>query len=256
MPLNDSAMRTPYLAIFTVLLLILAPSDEAEAQNVSINLEGLPGHGSSILDVSSSDRGVLLPRMTQAERNAIPSPAEGLLVYQVNETRGFYVFSNGAWQAVSGGAAEVDTPELFNAFSTDFLVTGNAWAPVPGMTVSVTIPPGKSAKAQVIADIGLITNGTNNNNHSCTDMAIVMNGALLPDAGYKRVTAGTGATSTHNNHFQNPVVTGHVELTAGTYNFSLFAIRTCNGGNTRTALLGGDNTSLLQGSIAVQLIYD
>lgn len=238
------------------MVLVLARHQDVNAQNVSINDEGLPGHASSILDVASNSRGVLLPRMTEAERNAIASPAEGLLLYQTNGTTGFYVHSSGAWQALAGGAAEVDMPELYRAHSTDFLLTGNTWSIVPGMSLDFTIPSGKSAKAHILVDVGVVTNASGNNNHSCTDIAITVNGSFLPNAGYKRVTAGTGATSTHNNNVKNPVVTGYSELAAGDYNVSIYAVRTCTGGNTRNAVLGGDSASLLQGTMTVQLIYD
>lgn len=59
-------------------------------QSVSINDSGAPAASSSILDVSSTNSGVLIPRMTAAERSAIASPAQGLLVYQTTEPGGFY----------------------------------------------------------------------------------------------------------------------------------------------------------------------
>jgi len=51
---------------------------------------------SSILDVVSTNKGVLIPRMSTTERNAIVSPAEGLLVYD-NVLKGFYGFNGTAW---------------------------------------------------------------------------------------------------------------------------------------------------------------
>lgn len=245
----------PYMMIATMVL-VMAKHQNASAQNVSINNEGMPGHASSILDVASDSRGVLLPRMTEAQRNAIPSPAEGLLLYQTNGSTGFYVHSGGTWESLSGGAAQVDMPELLKVHSSDFLITGNNWSMVPGMSLDFTIPPGKAAKAHIIVDIGLVTNASGNNNHSCTDIAIILNENFLPDAGYKRVTAGSGSTSNHNNHIKNTVVTGYSELATGDYNVSIYAVRTCTGGNTRNAVLGGDSTSLLQGTMTVQLIYD
>ncbi len=41
--------------------------------------------GSSVLDVSSTDKGVLLPRITTVQRDAILNPAEGLTVYNLDE---------------------------------------------------------------------------------------------------------------------------------------------------------------------------
>jgi hypothetical protein len=43
-----------------------------------------------MLDIKSTTRGMLSPRMTQAQRNAIISPATGLVVYQTDNTPGYY----------------------------------------------------------------------------------------------------------------------------------------------------------------------
>ncbi len=45
---------------------------------------------SAVMDISSSNKGMLIPRMTRANRDAIANPATGLLLYQTNETPGFY----------------------------------------------------------------------------------------------------------------------------------------------------------------------
>jgi hypothetical protein len=62
----------------------------AFSQAVAVNSTGASPDGSSILDVSSNTRGLLLPRMTQAQRNAITSPANGLFIYQTYGTIGLY----------------------------------------------------------------------------------------------------------------------------------------------------------------------
>lgn len=46
---------------------------------------------SAKLEVASTNKGLLLPRMTAAQRTAISAPANGLLVYQTDATTGFYV---------------------------------------------------------------------------------------------------------------------------------------------------------------------
>ncbi|PZR23702.1 MAG: hypothetical protein DI535_23390 [Citrobacter freundii] len=63
---------------------------------------------SAMLDVSSTTQGMLIPRMSLAQRNLIASPATGLLVYQTDNTPGFYMNSGTAavpnWQPLGGTA--------------------------------------------------------------------------------------------------------------------------------------------------------
>ncbi|GAB3717714.1 hypothetical protein GCM10027592_60010 [Spirosoma flavus] len=47
------------------------------------------------LDVSSTDKGMLVPRVASTAN--VTSPTEGLLVYQTGGTAGFYVYKSGAW---------------------------------------------------------------------------------------------------------------------------------------------------------------
>ncbi len=56
---------------------------------------------SAKLDVSSTSQGLLTPRMTAAQRIAIASPAEGLLVYQTSVPAGFYFYKAGVWTSLS-----------------------------------------------------------------------------------------------------------------------------------------------------------
>ena len=70
----------------------------AAAQGFSINTTGAPANGSAMLDVQSTTKGLLLPRMTKAQKNAITTPATGLLVYQVApDSVGFHYYNGTQW---------------------------------------------------------------------------------------------------------------------------------------------------------------
>lgn len=55
-----------------------------------------PG-ASSLLDLSSTTKGFVLPRMTKAQRNAIASPVAGMAVYQTDNTPGLRVYDGTNW---------------------------------------------------------------------------------------------------------------------------------------------------------------
>ena len=54
------------------------------AQSVSINTDGSTAHSSSILEVKSTNKGMLVPRMNALQRDAIAGPATGLLIYNTD----------------------------------------------------------------------------------------------------------------------------------------------------------------------------
>jgi hypothetical protein len=63
---------------------------------------------SSILDLTSTTQGMLAPRMTESERDAITSPANGLLIYQTNNASGFYYWDGSSWKSFGGGGTDND----------------------------------------------------------------------------------------------------------------------------------------------------
>lgn len=78
------------------------------AQNVAVNNSGTSAHSSAILDISSNNKGVLVPRMMSIERTGIQNPANGLLVYDLN-SNSFWFYSNG-WQQLGAGSGSMSGP--------------------------------------------------------------------------------------------------------------------------------------------------
>ena len=75
----------------------------ANAQTgVSINETGNSADASAMLDVSSTTTGMLIPRMTEVQRDAIGSPATGLMIYQTDGATGFYYYDSAAWVSATG----------------------------------------------------------------------------------------------------------------------------------------------------------
>jgi hypothetical protein len=100
----------------------------ARAQ-VAINTTGDAAHASAMLEVSSNNKGILIPRMTTAERTAIVNPASGLLVFDTT-TNSFWYFhgTSAEWQQIGtsvAGASELDElSDVISDGSSLFLGSG------------------------------------------------------------------------------------------------------------------------------------
>ena len=81
-----------------VVLLIVTNIVTGYSQNVAINNNGASPDATAILDISSTTKGVLVPRMLSVERTAILNPAQGLMVYDIT-TRTFW-FYDGQWKEI------------------------------------------------------------------------------------------------------------------------------------------------------------
>src|SRR6516162_8516497 len=79
---------------FTALIVSVQISS---SQSVTINTDGSLPSTSAMLDVKSTTKGFLIPRMTMVQRNAIASPATGLLIFQTDVVPGFYYYSGSGW---------------------------------------------------------------------------------------------------------------------------------------------------------------
>ena len=83
--------------IFFTLLACLFIGGFTSAQNVGISDTGNIPDPSAMLDIKSTTSGLLIPRMLESERLAIASPANGLLVYQTDDTVGFWYYDVNRW---------------------------------------------------------------------------------------------------------------------------------------------------------------
>ena len=105
---------------------------------VSINVLNKSTDKDAILDIQSNDKGIMIPRLTVANRPA--SPSQGLLIYQTDNTPGFYYYDGSAWTRLvnttpsSGGriAAPVQsTSQAKGVYKKGFgkLIDGAAFVP-------------------------------------------------------------------------------------------------------------------------------
>jgi trimeric autotransporter adhesin len=74
-------MKKLILSATALSFLYIAP---VKSQSLGINTDGSSAHATAMLDVKSTTKGLLIPRMTSVQRTAIASPATGLQVYDTD----------------------------------------------------------------------------------------------------------------------------------------------------------------------------
>jgi hypothetical protein len=120
--------------------------------NAQIGIGTVTPNASSVLDISSTTKGMLAPRMTTAERIAIATPAESLLVYDTTvKAFYFYNLSTTSWVKIANessvlrnnyklikSAADL-APELTAGGGSSYLLTANTYYEING-TIALSFP--------------------------------------------------------------------------------------------------------------------
>ncbi len=101
--------------IFAAAALLISQFSLAQ---VAVTTDGSGPDASAMLDVKSTTKGVLVPRMTAAQRALIATPAAGLLVYQTDIPAGYYYY-NAGWRKVIDGLATPANPATGSLLTFD-----------------------------------------------------------------------------------------------------------------------------------------
>jgi len=105
---------------------------------MSVNTTGAVANNSAMLDVSSTSKGMLIPRMTSSQRTTgIASPAQGLMVYQTDAPQGFYYYDGSAWNYIGTGAGTVTSVSSGN-LSPIFTSTVTGSSTTPAISYSLS----------------------------------------------------------------------------------------------------------------------
>lgn len=101
--------------IFILFIVTVFAMSISQAQ-VAVNNDGSDADASAILDVKSTSQGMLLPRMTTTQRDAISSPAAGLIIYNI-ENDCVEVYNGSAWTNMcrNGAIPEMESLPLTTA---------------------------------------------------------------------------------------------------------------------------------------------
>jgi hypothetical protein len=123
-------MRLYIKQVMCLALLFMGP--RLLSQNIAVNSSGATANASAILDVSSSTSGLLIPRMTSAQKaalNPLPAAAQGLIVYQTDGVQGFYyntsTTTTPAWNYLTPGGWSL-TGNAGTSAASNFIGTTDA----------------------------------------------------------------------------------------------------------------------------------
>ncbi|HWR33155.1 MAG TPA: hypothetical protein VN451_06510 [Chitinophagaceae bacterium] len=89
-----------------LLSMILSACVNCFSQGVAINNNNATADASAMLDISSTSKGLLIPRMNTSEKTSIASPARGLIVYD-SDTQSFWYYTGLAWKELLFSGADI-----------------------------------------------------------------------------------------------------------------------------------------------------
>ena len=205
---------------------------------VGISSTSITPHSSSILELRSTTLGFLPPRMTTTERDAIASPANGLVIY--NTTTNLLNFYNGSsWQITGGG--NVSSVSVTTANGISGTVTNASTTPAISLTLGAITPTSVTATGTITGSNLSGTNTGDQINITGNAATVTTNANLTGE-----VTSVGNTTTVTNASVIGKVLTGYVSgagaITA-TDNI-LQAIQKLNGNNATNANLTGPITSV------------
>jgi hypothetical protein len=234
---------------FTLILLCLI---SIQLTNAQVGIGTTTPDDSSILDIDSSNQGLLLPRLTTAQRDAIVNPANGLIIYNTDSDELQFNSNTKAapiWLAFTTTGTSTSTPgQSFKYSNTDTTTDVNQNSainlPVFGTqnwndntslyavnSSNNTVTIGETGRYRIMANASIVCTASS---RRAPEMYVTINGtqaSAYASTGYMRRNSGHNESSLHINEV--------LQLSAGDV-ISISIVRAANSG---TVTLRSTNTS-------------
>ncbi|HQP03082.1 MAG TPA: hypothetical protein PLP11_00640 [Bacteroidales bacterium] len=138
-------MKNVYLLIAISLMLLTVPG-ALFAQGVAINTDGAAAHASAMLDVQSTNKGLLVPRIANWASNPA-NPATGLMIFNLvgdgTNGPGFYYYTGSSWvKMFAGGTNDYILNQVATDQTAGFRISGNGYIG-SNLGVGTTSPLGR-----------------------------------------------------------------------------------------------------------------
>lgn len=213
-----------YLIVSTILFSI--------ASHAQVGIGTTTPDSSAILELKSTSQGILIPRLTTAQRLAITNPATGLLLYQSDGNQAFYyyngtnwtTFGNGTgWSLIGDAATDPTVNKVGTTDAQDLIIGANGSEVIRvaangNVGIGATVPT-KALHIQGTAPVLRIEDGFEGNNKvlicddkgnavwgDLSDISIIdadwyfVNGDTLDDVIYHEGSAVIGRAGASSHH--------------------------------------------------------
>ncbi|MBW6459478.1 MAG: hypothetical protein K0B08_02795 [Bacteroidales bacterium] len=178
---------------FLFFIIVFSFSSYVNSQGVSINEDGTGPDPSALLELKSSDKGLLLPRLTNTEIQQIIPPAEGLVVY--NLTLNVPVYYDGSnWCYLDGTVLGGYDPVTWkrNLSTSQTIISGGGTLDGHLVTVKAS-----SITSSTLFE-GFVVYGTNTTNPTRNSYAMyVLSPGNSLEIKNNKIHSGNGATGTN-----------------------------------------------------------
>jgi hypothetical protein len=226
---------------FLSVILITICGYHSNAQSLAINTDGSTANTSAMLDVKSTLKGMLIPRMSRTERNAIAAPATGLMIFQnAPDSAGFYYYNGTGWTWLFSNSNS-DSLAWKTGGNTGTTDAGNFIGTKDNIPFNIRVNNQKAGRIDHIGWNSFYGYQAGNANTSGIHNTAIGYQALISNlSGTNNVAIGTVAVNSNTTGDQN-TGTGYgvmYDNTVGTFNtaYGFYALYQNKAGSNATAI--------------------